>query len=433
MRADSLGTRSAGRRLNWGDVDVSQQVGWRAPEGAAGVTFSVTLSSGQEYRQASITVAGSGAGAGGDAHGMEMGHSHSHLHGSSSSSSSDSSVPFMQALHVGVMQVDSVHSHAEGHEGHGHGGSWAGHMLPAVFFLLWGAWWAVHSAARVAGAGARRAAYVPRAWYPLTVPGGGRLLRLLEPALKVVLPGVGMFAELYFHPPRPVYNALHNPDGTFSAQHLSFWQHSSMYVFFLLSGCVDLLAARTLPPRAGHLALAAAFLAEAFLFAFHLQGTAGVTDGLHLLLVFSVLGCAASTALEGLWASPNAALARAYFTLLQGGWFAQTAHALYGRKAWPQDMTTQMALPVVYCMHLVAWAVVLLALNAGYVRAVHGDVLLRHGALWATEDDPEADADDFFAIVLGQHHASATLGVRHAHKLRVSDGADGLHAAPARA
>ena len=424
---------------------MSQHVGWRAPAGGAGVTFAVTLSSGQEYRQASITVAGTGAGAGdGDAHGMDMGHSHSsemggahtHIHGSSSSSSSSSSdisVPFMQVLHVGVMQVDSVHSHAESH---GHGGSWAGHILPAGFFLVWGAWWAVHSAARVAGAGARRAAYVPRAWYPLTVPGAGpgSHLRLLEPVLKVVLPGFGMFAELYFHPPHPVYNALHNPDGTFSARNLSFWQHSSMYVFFLLSGAVDLLAARTLPPRAGHLALAAAFLAEAFLFAFHLQGTAGVTDGLHLLLVFSVLGCAASTAVEGLWASPNAALARAYFTLLQGGWFAQTAHALYGRKAWPQDMTTQMALPVVYCMHLVAWAVVLLALNAGYVRAVHGDVLIRHGSLWAGQEDPEADADDFFAIVLGKHHANgATLGVRHAHKLRVSDGADGLHAAPARA
>ena len=400
--------------------------------GAAGVTFAVTLSSGQEYRQASLTVAGTAQGAGADMPGMAMGgHSseghegHSHSHGSSSSSSSDSAVPFMQALHVGVMQVDSVHSHAEGH---GHGGSWAGHILPAAFFLVWGAWWAVHAAARVAGAGARRAAFVPRAWYPLSVPGAGpgSWLRLFEPVLKVVLPGVGMFVELYFHPPRPVFNALHNPDGTFSARNLSFWQHSSMYVFFLLSGCVDLFAARTLPPQAGHLALAAAFLAEAFLFAFHLQGTAGVTDGLHLLLVFSVLGCAASTALEGLWASPNAALARAYFTLLQGGWFAQTAHALYGRKSWPQDMTTQMALPVVYCMHLVAWAVALLALNALYVRAVHGDVLLRHGALWAhDEEEAHADADDFFATMLGHH---TTVGVRHAHKLRVSDGAESVHA-----
>ena len=316
--------------------------------------------------------------------------------------------------------MDNMHGGADGHaghEGHGHGGSWAGHMLPAAFFTIWGLWWAVHAGIRVAAAGARRSAYVPLAWYPLRVPGFGSKLVLLEPLLKVGLPGIGIFCELYFHPPRPKFNALHNPDGTFNASHLSFWQHSSMYSFFLLSGCVDLFAARSLPPRAPLLALAAAFLAEALLFAGHLQGGAPVTDGLHLLLVFSILGCAASIAAEAMWASPHAALARAYFTLLQGSWFAQTSHALYGKPSWPQDMTTQMALPVLFCLHLLGWAVLLLCANAMYVKNCHPK-LWDDGGMHEEADDPVAA---LLASRLG-HQTVPSGGVRH--KLRVSDGAE---------
>lgn len=189
------------------------------------------------------------------------------------------------------------------HGGHSHGGgSWAGHVIPATMFTAWGIWWTYNA---ISGAAAARITGQPfrnRPWYPLLIRGYEKTqLRLLEPILKAALPSVGIFCELYFHPKFGAslggvhWNSMHNPDGTFHETNGKYWQHASMYMFFVLSGFVDLVFARTLPAGSAHLLLALAFFMESFLFYMHLQSQSGLMAQIHLLLVYSVFGNAVGT------------------------------------------------------------------------------------------------------------------------------------------
>ena len=349
------------------------------------MTLSVTFSSGAEYRQARLLLSAAPAAA------PTPVPARSAMSGMAGMETAEPDAPYMPSLHVGVLSVDSTVSHAHSHGG----GSWAGHMIPAVFFLIWGAYWSLSAISAVATAGASRTPFRPRAWYPLlpaVLPRSSRLRRF-EPTLKILLPSLGAFCELYFHPPHPQWNGLLNADGSFNEGHVKFWQHAAMYGFFILSGFVDLFAARHLPPGAPHAVLCGAFAAEGFLFYFHLQSQAGMMAEIHLLLVLAIMLCAAATACEGLGGGANAALARAYFTLLQGGWFVQISHALYGRRPWEDSMATEMVLPVIFCLHLLAWAAALLAFNGLWVTTVHEALVrTRGGALWQTAEAAAAGA-----------------------------------------
>lgn len=67
----------------------------------------------------------------------------------------------------------------------------AGHVLPGCVFIIWGAWWAYNVITYHLWRGARRP-YRGRAWYPM----GVRALWYLEPALKILVPVVGVSMEL---------------------------------------------------------------------------------------------------------------------------------------------------------------------------------------------------------------------------------------------
>jgi hypothetical protein len=306
--------------------------------------------------------------------------------------SDSSAAPYVAAMHVGALQVDSL---SGGMHMHG-GGSWAGHAIPAGFFLLWGSYWACNAVSGVAAAGATRTPFRARAWYPFlprALPAQRwPRLRLLEPTLKVALPCFGAFCELYFHPGGSRFNAIWLRDGSaLDPGHGSFWMHACMYFCFALSGVVDLFAARLLPPGASFAALAGAFAAEAFLFYFHQTAQTGFLQEIHLLLVVAIALCAAATALEGATSNGLAALARAYFTLLQGSWFAQICHAVYGNRKWPDDMASAMFAPVYFCLHLLWWAAAFLLGNAAWAHYEHGAVLAaRGGALWLPQREGEA-------------------------------------------
>ena len=389
--------------------------------------FAVTLSSGTEYHAARLSI---GAGPVPAARGsMDM-----------AGSSSSSERGYVAEMHVGTLHVDALDAHAH----MGGGGSWAGHAIPASFFLIWGSYWALSAIAAVAAAGATRTPFRVRAWYPFlprTLPRAWSRLRRLEPILKVALPSFGAFCELYFHPKfggsrgGSQFNGMHNPDGTFNEGHAKFWQHACMYGFFILSGAVDLRDARLLPPMSGHAVLSGAFFAEAFLFYFHLQSQSGMLQEIHLLLVYAIVMCGVATAAEALTGSGVAALARGAPAESQGVRPAAMAQLTRGRapaqrtsrccrapglrksrtpftarpccwclcnaarppsnltsplcragkKPWVEDMATEMMMPVYFCLHLLLWAGALLTLNGLWARYEHGTVLAaRGGALWQT-------------------------------------------------
>lgn len=139
--------------------------------------------------------------------------------------------------------------------------------------------------------------------------------------------------------------ARHLPGSrAFDEAHVKFWQHALMYAFFVLAGCVDLLAARSLPPAAPLAALSLAFAGEALLFWFHLGTQEGLLRLAHLLLVVAIAGCAAAAAAEAAGGGgPVAALARCLFTLLQGSWFLQIGRVWYSSdRGWVNDGAAEM-------------------------------------------------------------------------------------------
>ena len=115
--------------------------------------------------------------------------------------------------------MDAHAAHAHAHDAadssqvfHKHG-SWAGHVLPGVLFVILGTWWLLASAASFHQR--RRGPFRPQPWWPLTVASTTQHKRLvlLEPILLTALPLAGMVVELYFHPGDLWYRRATTPDG----------------------------------------------------------------------------------------------------------------------------------------------------------------------------------------------------------------------------
>ncbi|BDA48314.1 Transmembrane protein 45B [Coccomyxa sp. Obi] len=245
-------------------------------------------------------------------------------------------------------------------------GTWPGHVLPGSFFLIWSSWW-LFSTFRLQLQATRQAPFRSCAWFPFSWGVRGKQLPL-EPILKVLLPFLGINAELWAG--HTSYRNLYAADGRFETGNLQDWQHSAMYAAFLISGLVDLIGFRapagTLPPGTEHAFLGLAFAAEGLLFAFHLKGTP-LDWSLHFLLVILVF--AASLVCFGEYRFPGSfvlTVLRGQLVLLQGIWFIQIAEILFKDKpAWAPDYhASAMMVPVVF----VTWTLsVLFATLAAYV------------------------------------------------------------------
>ena len=237
----------------------------------------------------------------------------------------------------------AAHAHAFPHDagaaavvGHKHG-SWGGHVLPGALFLVLGMWWLLASAASYHQR--RRLPFRPQPWYPFAPAAATPYKRLvmLEPLLLTALPLFGCFVELYFHPGDLWYRAAVTPDGArFVDDNLNNWQHAAMYSAFAFSGACALALAQPLARVVGFLTLAQAFAVELLLFWFHLRMQTGLVAEVHVCLCLAVAGCVVAVLAEAALCDTGAvapSLARAFFTLLQGTWFCQAAHILYGEQA----------------------------------------------------------------------------------------------------
>lgn len=189
-----------------------------------------------------------------------------------------------------------------------------GHSVAATFYLVWGLWWMLASFWYDIREGDRYKkddgdqvslmSYLShsktdplasKSWFPLPC-----LKRIpLEPILKMVLPGLGIFAESFL-------NVKHGGGGLKFARYtvefdekcaeyvvLSRLMHISLYSAFVISGIVDMLAHYTkLPQKTSPLFLCLALYIESHLFINHVHGRLLFNVTVHHMINIFVISTA---------------------------------------------------------------------------------------------------------------------------------------------
>jgi len=128
-------------------------------------------------------------------------------------------------------------------------------------------------------------------------------------------------------------------------------QHATMYMFFMISGIVDILLWKggIDIPNLDYVALGSAFGVEGLLFYYHLHGRTPLDLHIHVLLLYPVAGCVLGCILEVIWReSLLTALLRPFTVLLQGSWIIQAGFILNppfsSLKHWSDDDHDQIML-----------------------------------------------------------------------------------------
>lgn len=215
-------------------------------------------------------------------------------------------------------------------------GSFLGHMLPGVLFIVWaGAW--------VVGLIGRRYSDGPQAMEVYALVRGG----------KILLPLSGILAELAMDGGWMVGAGLNN------------FQHATMYAGFSLSGVFDWLEARgRLDAGATHVAFAVACAISGLLFAVHpAHGDMPAAMHAFLVLIFFALGAVAlweasgSGAADGVWI-------RTGLMILLGTWFIQIAYSIYVVGIDPTDTLGRGRAHLLLAWHVLAITTGMLALRS---------------------------------------------------------------------
>ncbi|GAA6105666.1 transmembrane protein 45B [Tachysurus ichikawai] len=231
-----------------------------------------------------------------------------------------------------------------------------GHALPGTFFCLFGFWWSLKCPLRHSW---KKKQHGTRQNLPLFF----NRIDLIEGSAKIFFAFVGIMAE-QFVPDGP-HAHLYNGEWV----KLMNWQHSTMYLFFGISGIADVLSISSLPVPAGldRLGLSLALFVEGFLFYFHVHNRPALDQHIHSLLLVAVFGGAASTMLEA-FLRDNVLLEvfRSSLAILQGTWFYQIGFVLYplnGDEWNEEDHGNIMFITMCFCWH---YAVALLIVGVNY-------------------------------------------------------------------
>ncbi|XP_044853179.1 transmembrane protein 45B-like [Mauremys mutica] len=233
-----------------------------------------------------------------------------------------------------------------------------GHALPGSFFLLFGLWWSVKYPLRYFNEKVDKKSRRNHSYQRLDV---------IEGAAKIIFTLIGMLAEQFV------------PDGPhlylYSGEERSWvklmnWQHTTMYLFYGLSGVVDVLtySPLKLPLGLDRLMLSVAVFVEGFLFYYHVLHRPMLDMHIHSLLLIAVFGGAFSILLE-VFLRDNIVLElfRASLAILQGTWFWQIGFVLFpprGGPAWDEDDHNNiMFVTMCFFWH---YAVALLIMIANY-------------------------------------------------------------------
>ena len=254
-----------------------------------------------------------------------------------------------------------VERHPDGSYYYTHG-AFLGHIVPGLFFAVWGTWWLFalfDTYLNAMALSSHRSSststlqFTSKPWYRVFF-GPLWLRRMpLEPMLKVILPFIGILGELWIG--HESWRTLVAPDGKFVVDNINDWQHSAMYLAFCMSGVMDLVGFYSqLPETTEHAFLSLAFLIQGVLLVFHLKGPA-IEVMVHLILVLQIFATFVSMILEGF--NPKSIIIsslRPLLTLLQGVWWIQTAFIMFmADPAYDPDyMGGTMMVPAVFVMHM---------------------------------------------------------------------------------
>ncbi|XP_006816470.1 transmembrane protein 45B-like [Saccoglossus kowalevskii] len=258
-------------------------------------------------------------------------------------------------------------------------GTFGGHVLPGTFFIIYSLWWLFHACRshilkrdkhdndRRSSSRCGRCANMVFCRKALLLEG---TIKVLACAIGVVVEGTSAEWKL-----RDEHGELHGQND---------WHHVTMYIFFALSGVVDILSetcVKTVPGR-NKLYLSLAFAVEGFLFYLHGHGRHPLDVMLHFLLVLAIFGAAVSTFIE-MWFPGETFLSffRVAFTLLQGTWFYQISFVLFdprpGAEPWDEDnMLNSTFITMIFTWHvalIIVFINVVYAAMSMYYKCRHGN------------------------------------------------------------
>uniref|UniRef100_A0A3Q3H3A0 Transmembrane protein 45B n=1 Tax=Kryptolebias marmoratus TaxID=37003 RepID=A0A3Q3H3A0_KRYMA len=200
--------------------------------------------------------------------------------------------------------------------------NFGGHAIPGTFFMFYGFWLVVK--------------HILQHYWRTRQPKGRQLmppffkkLEYCEGGLQIFASFVGIMVEQFVvdGPHARLYNREES-----SWVKLMNWQHSTMYLFFGISGIASIACTlfKKVPAGIDRLTISLALFVEGFLFYFHVHGREPLDAHIHTLLLVAVFGGSASAMLE-VFVRNNIILEliRAGLFILQGTWFYQIGFVLY--------------------------------------------------------------------------------------------------------
>uniref|UniRef100_A0A8B9HZW6 Transmembrane protein 45B n=1 Tax=Anser brachyrhynchus TaxID=132585 RepID=A0A8B9HZW6_9AVES len=239
--------------------------------------------------------------------------------------------------------------------------------LRGTFFLVFGLWWSVRYPLK----------YLRRKVNAENQPSYGvQRAEVFEGAVKAFFALAGILVEQFV--PSGPHMTLYSPK-THSWTDLTHWHYTTMYLFFLLSGIVDVVSHSPLklPLGLDRLLLSVALFMEGLLFCFRDYGDAALDQHLHSLLAMAIFAGALCALLE-VFLRDHVILEslRTSTFLLQGSWLWQIGFVLtppWGGPGWDQtDRSNVTFLTMCFCWHY-AGALAVLAANAATSRWYVGE------------------------------------------------------------
>ncbi|KAM3601156.1 uncharacterized protein V6R79_008513 [Siganus canaliculatus] len=234
--------------------------------------------------------------------------------------------------------------------------NFGGHAIPGSFFLLYGFWLMVKHTLQ----------HYWRTNHPKgrnITPPFFKKMEYFEGGFAIFATFVGIMVEQFVvdGPHARLYDQENS-----SWVKLMNWQHSTMYLFFGISGIAQVLsnASKLVPTGTDHLALSIALFVEGFLFYYHVHMRPPLDAHIHSLLLVAVFTGSASCMLE-VFIKDNIIVEtlKSGMFILQGSWFYQIGFVLYPPSGPEWDLKLHdnvMFVTMCFCWHL-ATAILLVA------------------------------------------------------------------------